>query len=121
MTVSDEAVEAAARVMYAQDSKWEDLGEFSLDVFAHDAREVLESAAPYMLATATTAEELDALPVASVIRTEVGSIYVKEDIRGASRRSWWVTTNEQFDFETKDIELPAQVLYVAEHNRAWPS
>jgi len=60
-----------------------------------------------------TAEGLESLPVGSIVRTESYALYVKERVYEKTG-SWWVTTNEQFDFRTSDIELPVQVLYEAE-------
>ena len=57
---------------------------------------------------AKTGEELDALPEGAVVITN-GQLYLKESRMG---NSWWVTTNEQFYFRTKDIELPAKVIYI---------
>jgi hypothetical protein len=58
----------------------------------------------------TTPEELEALPEGSIVRADNGQIYMKE--RKYERTgSWWVIFNEQFDFKTEDIELPAAVLY----------
>lgn len=64
--------------------------------------------------TITTAEELNALPEGSIVRTENYQLYVKDQIKGRDPISWWVTTNEHFYFRTKDIELPATVLYEQE-------
>lgn len=71
MNISDEAVEAAAKVMYAQDSQREDVGEFSLEVYEHDAREILEAAhtcqqghhtvCQNRISENPTADELDAI------------------------------------------------------------
>lgn len=46
--IPEAAVEAAARVMYEQDSVQQDMGDFSLEVYEHDARAILEAAAPHM-------------------------------------------------------------------------
>ncbi|MDF9748677.1 hypothetical protein [Arthrobacter sp. ES3-54] len=65
--------------------------------------------------TITTVEELDALPEGSIVRTESYSLYVKDEIR-VGPTSWWVTTNEQFDFPSIDITLPATALYIPEES-----
>lgn len=48
MSISDEAVEAAAKAMY----ELHRYGRRSLGGYTHDARAALEAAAPYMLAEA---------------------------------------------------------------------
>lgn len=66
----------------------------------------------------STVEQLDALPVNSIVREDsCHRIYVKDQIR-VGPTSWWVTTNEQYDFRSTDIELPATVLYEPEQGRS---
>jgi len=48
--IPDEAVEAAARVMHAQDDALNDVGEFDLEVYRHDVTAILEAAAPHIIA-----------------------------------------------------------------------
>jgi len=70
--IPDEAVEAAARVMHAQDDALNDVGEFDLEVYRHDVTAILEAAAPHLMAAAkvATEEELDALPAWSVVLSD---------------------------------------------------
>ena len=63
-----------------------------------------------------TVEGLEDLPVGSIVRAESSTLYVKER-QYEKTGSWWVTTNEQFDFRTADIDLPVQVLYQPEGGR----
>ena len=102
MNISDEAVEAAFAAFYEK-----------CDVDFDAAQAILaalEAAAPHLMAprVVTTGEELDALAEGSMVRTDAG-FYMKEAIRHG--HSTWVTTNEQYYFNTDDIPLPAMVIY----------
>lgn len=70
MTIPAEAVEAAVDALVA--SKLGDHPGINGEEFVEAAMAALEAAAPYMLAggTVTTEEELDALPVGSVVLSE---------------------------------------------------
>lgn len=59
-------------------------------------------------ATASSVEDLDALPEGAMVRTD-GGFYLKEALRHGI--STWVTTNEQYYFKSEDIPLPATVIY----------
>jgi hypothetical protein len=65
LTIPDEAVEAAAKVIHAE--TYTDLPHDPSD-YLEMAKAVLEAAASYMHRTITTVEELDALEVTAVIR-----------------------------------------------------
>jgi len=56
--IPDEAVEAAAKVMQARDAR-EGLGEYALDQYTEEARELLEAAAPALIAALANEREGD--------------------------------------------------------------
>ena len=99
--ISDEAVEAAGKAVLANAEKIQTI-EYATDI----ARWALEAAAPHLGVprAVTTIEELNGLPAGAIVRTAVGSVYVKEALHLG--HSTWVTTNEQFYFGSIDIELP---------------
>jgi hypothetical protein len=64
--------------------------------------------------TITTAEELDALPVESVVRSDMGNVYVKDYDLDDPSAIWWVTAGAVSEFPSISISLPATVLYEPE-------
>jgi hypothetical protein len=61
-----------------------------------------------------TAEELDALPVESVVRSDMGNVYVKDYDLDAPSAIWWVTAGAVSEFPSIVISLPATVLFEGE-------
>ena len=61
--------------------------------------------------TVTTAEELDALPVDSVVGDWIGRVYQKDAEEEAPEFPWWMTPGDQRRYPAKRITLPATVLY----------
>jgi SAM-dependent MidA family methyltransferase len=61
--------------------------------------------------TITTAEELDALPVDTVIRTAGGRVYEKGCYPDDKEFPFWSMTNEQREFGSRQVPLPATVLW----------
>ena len=60
-----------------------------------------------------TVEELDALPVGSVVRTSEGR--VAEVVRKDRSRGWWIETGEKIFLWAVDLgDFPATVLYTPE-------
>jgi len=96
------AVEAALRAWH----KWPD------GVSAKEqARNILEAAAPHMLATVDTREELEALWLGSVVFSE-GTAYQRY-----GNDDW---TGEGRSFDGSQIALPATVLHDARTYRPTP-
>jgi hypothetical protein len=61
--------------------------------------------------TIETVEELDALPVETVVRSDMGNIYVKDYDPDDPSAIWWVTAGAVSEFQSNRILLPATVLY----------
>jgi hypothetical protein len=59
----------------------------------------------------TTVEELDALPVNSVVRDFKEFIYDKWDDEDTPGFPWWVTTGDSRQYASRVIALPATVLH----------
>jgi hypothetical protein len=64
--------------------------------------------------TVTTAEELDALPGESTIRSACGVVYVKDYEIDDPYTQWWMTAGAVSEFQSTRIALPAAVLYEPE-------
>jgi hypothetical protein len=63
--------------------------------------------------TVSTDEELDALPVGSVVDGGTGFIYEKFAWEDDPEFPWWFTTGDKRHYSSKQISLPATVLYEA--------
>lgn len=61
--------------------------------------------------TITTVEELDALPVESIVRDDLGFTYDKWWDEDGSEYNWWATTGDRREYSSKKIALPATVLH----------
>lgn len=89
---------------------------FEQDMCQHrgDARDVAAAilAAGYRKPQqVTTVQELDALPVESVVRSDMGNVYVKDyDLEDPSA-IWWVIAGAVSEFQSSRIALPATVLH----------
>ncbi|AYR01015.1 hypothetical protein PBI_ISOLDE_46 [Arthrobacter phage Isolde] len=64
--------------------------------------------------TITTYEELDALPVESAVRSDMGVVYVKDFDVDDPSAIWWVTAGAVSEFPSIAISLPAIVLHEPE-------
>ena len=64
--------------------------------------------------TITTAEELDALPVESVVMSNMGNVYVKDFDLDDPSAIWWVTAGAVSEYPSISITLPATVLHEPE-------
>lgn len=64
--------------------------------------------------TIETVEELDALPVETVVRSDMGNIYVKDYDMDDPSAIWWVTAGAVSEFQSNRILLPATILYEPE-------
>lgn len=113
--IPDEAVEAGAKAFVEvdplwPDGAWEDMTEDQRE----DARGIvgaaLEAAAPYMRKVITDYDELDALPVETVIRTAFGTAREKND------RGYWYEMGSDYANGIEMGSFPAVVLYVPEVN-----
>lgn len=83
--IPDEAVEAAARVLHAQESQQQDVGEFSLEVYEHDVRAILEAAAPHMLSherEQTRVAHLDAMVNRETRQAELAAAWDEGEAAG---------------------------------------
>ena len=62
----------------------------------------------YPMTTITTLEELEELPVGSVVVSDLGDVFNK-----VPTTFWgeWICAGSSDDWKTKEIELPARVLY----------
>ena len=76
---------------------------------AHKVIELLKSHLAVAQPVVNSVEELDALPVGSVIRGEEDDL-VSEKIRHSPYLPYWVTTGEEEEADKRDL-LPARVLY----------
>jgi len=107
MTISDEALEVAARVML---DKMYDDPTLKVDDEDRDImRAALEAAAPHMQPLITTIEELEALPFGSVILDRSGLSLHKNEFTG------WRASNGAKSVTVEMLEneaLPATVLHV---------
>ena len=61
--------------------------------------------------TVTTVEELDALPVRSVVRTERAGVYEKGCFPDEPDFPYWLVTGMSREFASLVLSLPATVLY----------
>jgi hypothetical protein len=61
--------------------------------------------------TISTVEELDALPVDSVVRSDMCNVYVKDYDLDDPSAIWWVTAGAVSEYQSNRILLPATVLY----------
>jgi len=100
-----EAVEAAARAIYAAE-EYPRLYEHSWDTYREKARAALEAAAPYLMAprVVTTQDELDALPLNTIILDAEELPLYKDD---SDRVEVWC-----FGDNEVPVNLPARVLYL---------
>jgi hypothetical protein len=65
--------------------------------------------------TVTTVEELDALPLGSVVRCGHGRVYERDYVETNPRdTTWWIETGSTKDYQSSSIELPATVIYEGE-------
>lgn len=84
-------------------------------------RAALEAAAPHMMATVTTAEELDALPVGSVVRTagtesQSPRVAVKDAV-WKNESEWFVADSSEWCLDSTELDdLPATVLHTGTPN-----
>jgi len=63
----------------------------------------------------TTAEELDALGVGSVVRDGEGMVFERDYVNtNPGDTSWWLETGSSRDYQTSTITLPATVIYEGE-------
>ena len=84
-------------------------GEFALDSTRVAARVL---AAGYRKPRqVTTVEELDALPVESIVRDATGFTWDKWWDDDGHEFSWWATTGDRTEYSPKRVNLPATVLY----------
>ena len=129
MNISDEAVEASAKVMSEAAG---DANSFNpaagvhhhgepVNKWRHVARAALAAAAPHLMAprTITTVEELEALPVESMVRDGLGFTYDKWWDEDGSEYNWWATTGDRREYSSKKIALPATVLHEPRAAGAW--
>jgi len=61
--------------------------------------------------TITTAEELDALPVESVVRSARGTIFEKANFHGDPEFPFWLTPGVNHEYAGIALALPATVLH----------
>ena len=61
--------------------------------------------------TITTTEELDTLPVGSVVRTRREGIYEKANFHGDPEFPFWIATGVNREFPSLTLTLPATVLH----------
>jgi len=64
--------------------------------------------------TITTVEELDALPVDSVVGDWTARVYQKDAEEEAPEFPWWMMPGDQRRYPAKRITLPATVLHEPE-------
>jgi len=64
--------------------------------------------------TVTTVEELDALPVESVVRSDMGNVYVKDYDLDNPEDSWWAIVGSSMQYKNNRILTPATVLHEPE-------
>jgi len=68
--IPEDAVEAAAKVMQAQDSR-EGVGDYPLSEYTEDATAILEAAAPHMLAEWEEARKREAFDTLRMIDEQI--------------------------------------------------
>ena len=102
MNIPDEAVEAAARAMSGAPDKWERLPEKFRSDYRESVRHIFEAAAPHLLASVSTIEELDKLPRFTVIRSAEGVVF--------ERHTMWHEAGSRDLIYSPDIAIPATVL-----------
>lgn len=61
--------------------------------------------------TITTVEELDALPVESVVRDASGMVFEKDCVVVRAGENWWLETGSSRHYDNTPIDLPATVLH----------
>lgn len=67
--------------------------------------------------TITTAEELDTLPVESVVRSARGTIFEKANFHGDPEFPFWLTPGVNHEYAGIALALPATVLHEPEATR----
>lgn len=67
--------------------------------------------------TITTVGELDALPVGSVAVTRIDEVISKRLMPNEGRQSWWAMAGTAEYFESRELPLPATVLYEPETSK----
>lgn len=109
----DEAIDRGARVLIEEGQfgvPWDDASEDAQAEVVDIVRAILEAAETHMNRTITTVEELDALPVGSVVSHDEGwGLTVAE--RHVSDRLWYVTGC--LEYIRSEALLPATVLHEA--------
>ena len=116
--LNKEALKAAARV--GNEEGWSCLGcepgEYDRCINCQDASHTMSSLiiAAYLEAAQpmiTTHHELYGLPVGSVVVSDLGDVFNK-----VPTNFWgeWICAGSSDDWKTKEIELPARVLYKGE-------
>ena len=68
--------------------------------------------------TITTVEELDALPVEAVVRSDMGNVYIKDHDLDNPTDTWWVAGGGVSEYQSNRILLPATVLHAPDAGAA---
>jgi hypothetical protein len=132
VNIPDEAVDAAVNALLG--STLGDRPGTNGEEFVEAARAALEAAAPHLMAqafsegqmsilatgyrkpyTVTTAAELDALPIGSVVRSSNGTVYERDHVKtNPGDTTWWIETGSDRDHQSSSISLSATVIYEGE-------
>ena len=132
MNIPDEAVDAAVDALLG--STFGDRPGVNGEEFVVAARAALEAAATHLTArafsegqmsilttgyrkpyTVTTAAELDALSIGSVVRSSNGTVYERDHVKtNPGDTTWWMETGSSRDYQSSSISLPATVIYEGE-------
>jgi len=66
--------------------------------------------------TISTVEELDALPVGSVVITKLSEVISKRSEPDGELQSWWAMAGTSEYFQSKELPFPATVLHEGKTN-----
>lgn len=61
--------------------------------------------------TITSIEELDTLPVGTVVRSDMGIVWEKDEYTEDPEFPWWCSPGDSHQYPTRRISLPATILY----------
>jgi hypothetical protein len=64
--------------------------------------------------TVTTVEELDALPVGAVVRSDIGVVYEKDAYFNEPDNPFWTSVGDAHQYASRRISFPATVLFEGE-------
>lgn len=102
--------------MSARDELAGEVADIFLDGATNEASgiDIAHAVLAHLYPTVSTTEELDALPIGAVAITKLGEVVSKRHEPEGEFQSWWAMAGTAEYFQSRELPLPATVLYSPE-------